>query len=299
MIKLMYKDSNYSLEEREDFIKKLHNLKFNHCVYLQTCDRVEIYFDDENTPGFIEDPKIILRLFRIAAGLESPIIGENQIQSQVRQAYCKALADKTSSRNLNILFQKAIMVGKKVRAHTGIARGAMSHAHAAVEIIRKQVTRLNNAHILIIGVNHLNRNIVRQLVSLGGRTIFISNRTYQSALRLAREMGVSALTFSDLIPELNRTDILVCASSAPHYIVPFSAFPRNRKMLIIDLAVPRDVDPEIGNLSGVTLFTIPEIESRVDQNLQNRKQELEKAEEIVLEEFNTFQNRFINNNLSS
>ncbi len=295
MIKVIARDSATSLEQREDFLRDLYPLPYTHYVSLQTCDRVEVYYEDEDsTHDSIIEADTVRRLFRITAGLESPLIGECQIQHQVKQSYLQAVRQKTASRSLHLLFQKALMVGKRVRARTGISTGATSHALAAVEIIRERFPDLSRAKVVILGVNHLNENIVRYLVKHDGETLFIANRNYDKALRLAQKLGVYAFTFRDLEGELADTDILITATSAPHIIVPGSAFPRGRDMLVIDLAVPRDVDPAAAELPGIELFTTPQIEARVRSGITVRRDELDRAEAIIEEELSAFMSRIRN-----
>ena len=275
-------DARRSIDARERFLENLRgNLKGCH-VLLHTCDRVELYSDDcMLSPA----PSTIARhLFRVASGLESPLLGEAQILHQVRGAYSEACIRKTLSPSIHLLFQAALHTGKKVRSQTAITRGAMSHGQAAVEIIVREKGDLTESVIAVIGVNRLNRNVLRYLARQGARTVFIGNRSLSRAEELAGEFGCEAFPLDCLRDVLTRTDILISATSAPHLVVRTEHYPEGKPMLILDLAVPRDVDEKIGRMDGVTLYNIGDIEKKIDGNRERRQGEIAKAEAIIEEE---------------
>jgi glutamyl-tRNA reductase len=283
-------DARQSIGAREMFYRRICGRIDGNYILLNTCDRVELYIDDgAASPPLVE---IARHLFRVASGLESPLLGETQIMHQVRAAYGKACVGGTVSPALHFLFQTALHTAKTVRTQTAIGRGAMSHGHAAVEIILDENRELKDSVITIIGVNHLNRNVIRFLVRNGAKTLLLGNRSLPRARELASETGCIAFPLGRLPEVLGRTDILISATSAPHLIVRKEQFPAGRRMLIVDLAVPRDVDESIGQLHGVTLYNIGDVERRVAGNRDLRQREIEHAELIIETELEKYVRRF-------
>jgi len=227
-------------------------------------------------------------LFRVVSGLESTIIGETAIVNQVKQAYRDAAERTPLDKSLHKLFQTALFVGKRVRRETGISKGAMSHGQAAVNILFQHVGNMKDINITVIGVNSLNEKILKFLVNKGAETIFIGNRTYEKAKELAARYNASALRFERLPEILEKTDVLISATSAPHFIIRKENFDIKKKIYILDLAVPRDVDPAIKDLPNVTLFDIETIEKHIQQNVQVRAEKILHAEEIIKNEVRLF-----------
>jgi glutamyl-tRNA reductase len=224
----------------------------------------------------------------VVSGLESSIIGETAIVNQVKTAYQNTAQKSRLDKSLHKLFQTAFFVGKRVRKETGISEGAMSHSQAVVNILYKKIPNLKGATITLIGVNKMNEKIIQFLLNKGASTIFIGNRTYQKARGLALKYNSTALPFSSLPKTLVKTDVLISATSAPHYIIkketPFPSQP----ILIFDLAVPRDVDPMVGKIPNVTLFNIDKIEKHLQQNIKARQEKIALAEEIINTEVQLF-----------
>ncbi len=289
MIRHDYKDARHSITEREKFYRQVLTRLPAHYVLISTCDRVELYEDDDQKP-YYPDKKTVFHLFRLAAGLESPLLGENQILHQVKTAYLFSLARGKVSKYLNMMFQAALHTGKRVRAETGISKGAPSHSLAAVELIKKLGIDLKKCRITIIGINNLNKTILRYLMKKGAGMILVGNKTFDKANELARQMNCAAFPLSELRQTLKETDILISATSAPHLIVHEDHFPRNKKMLIIDLAVPRDVDERIANRPGIDLYNISDIERMAEQNISQRKNEIQKADNMIFESAEIFLN---------
>lgn len=272
-----------TIEHREEAINDFHTLGQTPGILLATCNRLEYYQGRGEVPY-----EVARHLFRVTSGIESRLPGEHAIQQQVKEAYLKAAQQFTLSSSLHRLFQNALRVGKKVRHQTGIARGAGSHSQLAYEVIRETVDNFRSATITLIGVNNLNECIIRYLRKSGLDTFYVGNRTYDHALRLARQYGGEAFGFSELKSVLSHTDVLVTATSAPHIILPLEIFPVGKPMCIVDLAFPRDVDPDIGMLPGVQLFQLSELEERSQRNIAQRQRELEAAAFLVDYETNRF-----------
>jgi len=243
-------------------------------VLLNTCKRQEFYSASE-----AKSPKIVRHLFRVVSGLESPFVGDQHIQAQVKNAYLLAAEKYELDSSLHSLFQKALNVGKRVRTETEISQGAVSYAAAVV----KQITDFNQV-ITVIGINNITEEIIKYLLRKGTKTVLLGNRTLAKAQKFACE----AFSLDCLKEKLAQTDILITATSAPHLIVKKEAVALDKKMQIFDLAMPPDVDPELGQYPDIQLFSIREIEALVDQNLEKRQAAIQKAEAIIEEELRMF-----------
>ena len=270
---------NDSLAQRETAVNKFSPDIDVSGVLVQTCNRMEFYNGVGEVPS-----RIARHLFRVVSGLESSLIGETAIQGQIKSAYLEACEKNNLSKGIHHLFQTALFVGKRVRSESGISRGAMSHSQAAVEIISQSGINLNKALISLIGAHKLNEDIIRFLQNKGAETIFLANKSYEKAESLSRKHGCQMMKLDQLPDMLQFSDILISATSAPHLIVNFNDFPKDREMLVLDLAFPRDVDDRIGQLPGVTLFNLETIENTVNQNIGKRKAEVTVAEMLIEEE---------------
>ena len=282
MIRLLKKDLRYSLAERETFIHNPGKMPEKY-VLLQTCNRVELYTGEGRV-----DHRISNHLFRVVSGLESALIGETAIQGQVKQAYLKSIREKKISRGLHQLFQNALRVGKRVRTETKISHGAMSHSQAVIEIIKQDQIELSKAKILILGVSNVNTDVINYLVKKGNRTIFMANRTYNKVLTLSKRFNCQALRLEKIYEKIGDIDIIISATNAPHTILKKDRFKSTQKLIIFDLAVPRDVDPEIGECEEVTLFNVEDIEKRININKKEKYKKIGIAERIIKEEINIY-----------
>jgi glutamyl-tRNA reductase len=271
-----------SLAEREAYLANLSG-RVNDGVLVVTCNRVEWYAGSGAPP-----PGVTRHLFRTVAGLESALVGETAIQGQIKDAYEEARRARPLSAGLHRLFQRALMVGKRVRTETGISRGAMSHSKAVLEILRRDDCSVTRSRILVIGVNNVSRQLVRYLVEKGSKTVYIANRTYAKAAAVSRQYGGTAVRFDQLQEKLSASDIVISATSAPHLIVKKEQFQARQPLVIFDLAVPRDIDPRIGELPNVTLFDCEDVERRVADNLHRRSEEISKAVSIIEDEVRGF-----------
>ena len=279
MVSLQTIDQKLSLAEREFYITNIKTHSLKEGVFLQTCNRVELYSGGGHIPQ-----SIICHLFRVVSGLESSLLGETAIQGQVKGAYLSASMNNRLDKSLHKLFQTALYVGKKVRSETSLSQGAVSHGQAAVNIICRSFQEIGNSRITVIGVHNINESIIRYLTKKGAGTIFIGNRTFDKAKSLSTKYGCRAFRFNELKKILVQTDILISATSASHLIIKQDMFPKNKKMFIIDLAVPRDIDENIGSLKDVKLYNIEMLERLVEQNIDKRENEIENAEHIVNQE---------------
>lgn len=253
-------------------------------VVIKTCNRSETYGGEGEIPQ-----SVVTHLFRVVSGLESNLVGEKAIQGQVKDAYLYA-SDNNLSSSMHMLFQRALYVGKKVRTNTGINRGAVSHSQAAVDLLINSNISLGNRKITLIGAHNMNQKIIAYLLKKGAKTIFLGNRTFHKAESMAKEIGSEAFTLDKLSEQLIDTDILISATSAPHYIVTNKNYPSGKKMTIIDLALPSDVDPSIVDKEPVKYITIDHVEDSVNINLEKRSLELKKASMIVESEIEIFMN---------
>ena len=228
MIKFSGKDHRSSLSEREEYYNFLKNGKQGSCnshVLLATCDRVEVYSGEGPA-----EPEIAEHLFRVTSGLESPLVGETAIQGQVKRAYETSLERKTLSKGLHDLFQKALNVGKRVRSETALSRGAMSHALAAVEVIKKENIDMSKSKIVMLGVNGLSDTIAKFCLRAGSKVTFIGTRTYGKAKNAAVGLGCEAVEFSMCYEKLSEADVLICATSAPHRIIKKNKVKLHKKL---------------------------------------------------------------------
>jgi glutamyl-tRNA reductase len=252
-------------------------------IFIKTCNRLEFYYGDGVIPI-----DVARHLFQMVSGLESSMIGEIAVQGQVKNSYKQACERYALSKSLHMLFQTALSVGKRVRNESSISKGAVSHSNAAVDLICKSGLAIEKSQITIIGANKINEDIIRFLKSKGAETILLGNRTYDKASQIALRNGCHTFRLENLSGFLSFTDILISSTSAPHFIVPKSIFPSEKKMLILDMAFPRDVDPEIGFMENVRLYNIESIEKYVMQNIGKRKKEIEKARSVIERELEIF-----------
>lgn len=268
---------NTSLEAREAYFQGLHVERG--AVLLQTCNRVELYYGEGDVPD-----DVARHLFRVTAGLESALIGERAVQGQVKESYQQAQLQYRLTAEMHKLFSCALEVGKRVRTETEISQGAVSHSLAAIEILQQEQVDLSQSRITIIGVNKLTSDILKFLKNKGARMVFLANRSQIKAHQLADPLGISVFELHDKQRFLADTDILISATSAPHAVIDATDIPVGKKLLAIDLAFPRDIDPSVGRLLNVRLYNLSDVERRVRENISVRKSEVVRAEAIIEEE---------------
>lgn len=270
---------NTSLADRERFFKEFNREGVGPSVFLQTCNRVELYYGDGEIPS-----EVSRHLFRVVCGLESAITGEKAVQGQVKDAYLAARNSQKLPTPMHKLFESALQIGKRVRNETEISHGAVSHSLAAIEIIEQEHIDLSNARITIIGVNKLTADIIKFLHNKGAKLVFLANRTEEKARKMAEPFGIEVYTLDDKEKFMSNTDILISATSAPDVIISKSDINPNHKLLAIDLAFPRDIAPEVTEIEGVTLYNLHDVEQKVKDNISIREDEVQKAEALIEEE---------------
>ena len=268
---------NTSLEAREAYFQGLHVERG--AVLLQTCNRVELYYGEGDVPD-----DVARHLFRVTAGLESALIGERAVQGQVKESYQQAQLQYRLTAEMHKLFSCALEVGKRVRTETEISQGAVSHSLATIEILQQEQVDLSQSRIAIVGVNKLTSDILKFLKNKGARMVFLANRSQMKAHQLADPLGISVFELHDKQRFLADTDILISATSAPHAVIDATDIPFGKKLLAIDLAFPRDIDPSVGRLPNVRLYNLSDVERRVRENISVRKSEVVRAEAIIEEE---------------
>ena len=232
----------------------------------------------------------VRHLFRVTAGLESMVIGEAEVQGQVRRAYELALARGASGPIANRLFQDALRTGKRVRTETGISRSPASVASVAVALAHRTLGGLAGRHVLVIGAGKHGELTARTLAEQGADTVFVASRAHDRAGSLAERFGGEAVRFETLPEQLARADLVLTCTACPYRILDREDLAAvGRRLVVIDTAVPRDVDPAARDLPGVELYDLDDIEREVAQNLSAREAEAVLAEPIVAEELASFE----------
>jgi glutamyl-tRNA reductase len=233
-------------------------------------------------------------LYRVTAGLESMIVGEAEIQGQVKRAYETALAKETTGPLTNRLFEAALKTGKRVRTETAIGERALSLPAVAVTLAREQLGSLQDRLVVIVGTGETSELTARALADSGGRTVFVASRRRDRAVSLAKRYGGESVSFDELPEALERADIVVAATSSPHLLLEARELAavmsarRERPLLLIDLAVPRDIDAACAEIPGVSLYDIDDLQAVIARNRRVRQAEARKAEGIIEEEIQHF-----------
>jgi glutamyl-tRNA reductase len=288
-------------------------------VVLSTCNRSEMYVAAQDiarandelvsflsdyhqvAPGdFVphlfarQDVEAVRHLFRVAAGLDSLVVGEPQILGQVKDAYATAAERHASGPLLTKLFHSSFAVGKRVRSETALGEGAVSVSYTAVQLARKIFGRLTGRRVLVIGAGEMGKLTAQHLRSHGVGEIVITGRTLARAQELAEAVGGTAAPWGELMAVLAPADIVITATGSQVPILSRadieSVMGRRRRdpLFIIDIAIPRDVDPDAGNIEQVFLYNVDDLQSIVQENLSRRSNEIERAEAIVGEEVSRF-----------
>src|SRR5262245_26087682 len=280
-------------------------------LLLTTCNRVEVYgvsnktiSTDEiarcltakinrnphnNAPPFYryENSKCIQHLFRVVSGLDSMVVGESEIFGQAKKAYESARASGPVGPYLHRLFQRAFRVAKQVRTQTDIARGAVSVGSVAVELAQRIFGKLSECKVLVLGAGETSERTTRAFVSRGVTDLRVSNRSLDRARELAQTVGGRAVPFDDWVTQCREIDILLTSTASetplltPDILAPMLWERLDRPLFIIDIAVPRDVDPSVNELEGVYLYDIDSIRSVAEQSLALRRQQVAAAEAII------------------
>ncbi len=292
----------------EKMLKELYsNDLVCECAVLKTCNRVEIYVVSpkgssvlfqfakrmglsSNIVDFFDHEESIMHLLRLACGLESMIIGEDQILGQIKELYQVARNTGTTGKLLDTTFSKAIQVGKRVRTETEINRGALSIASASVDLAEETVGDLKDKMVLVIGTGEMGTLVTRALSHREIELMYIANRTYETAMILADEMGGHAVHFDHIDENLKRADVVISATGAPHFVLRNEQIKkamdhREKELLLIDIANPRDIEPSINDIPHVTLYNIDNLRVINEKNLEMRMEEAKKVQVIIDEEY--------------
>jgi glutamyl-tRNA reductase len=225
------------------------------------------------------------------------VVGEAQILGQVKEAYATARAVGAIHSQLDLLLTRAFAVAKRVRTETAVGSSAVSVASVAVELAKKIFGSLHGKHVFLVGAGKMSELAARHLLAHGAASIFVSNRTYDRAIRLAEKFDGQAIEFSRLYDTCDKGDIVITSTGAPHAIFRrehgevFMSRRKNRPMFFIDIAVPRDVDPEMNKLDGIFVYDIDDLQQAVSSHVADRKKEAERAADIIESEVERFQAR--------
>jgi len=328
VVGLSHKTANVEIREKLAFSptqmeKPLHSLLaldgITEGVIVSTCNRVEIYVTTRDIAGGIARVKrfmadyhnfpldileqhiyslhgedAIRHVFRVASSLDSMVVGEPQILGQIKTSYGYAAEYRSSGIILNRFLHKAFSVAKRVRTETKIASSAVSVAFAAVELAKKIFNDLSDKTVMLIGAGEMCELAAKHFLNSGVRGLMVTNRTFERAEKLADEFDGKAVRFDDLFEQLHKADIILSSTGAPHTIIGAGDLDgvmrrrRQKPMFFIDIAIPRDIDPAVNAVENVYLFTVDDLQEVVASNLQQRKEEANKAEAIVNEEIGQF-----------
>ena len=306
----------------EESVDRLLNIPeiIEHTI-LSTCNRVEIYARANGQNSAIQSIKqficdfhglsavqleehfysysneaAIEHLFRVSSSLDSMILGEAQILGQVKDAYSLAKDLRSTGLVLNQLFEKAFSIAKKVREETGIAERSVSISSAAVELAQKIFDDLENHTVMLVGTGEMAELAAKHLISYGVKTVYVTSRTYERAANLARALNGSALDFEAFKNELYRADIVITSTSASSFIITKDMVAKaiherkNKPIFFIDIAVPRDIEPDVNDLENVYLYDIDDLHVVVSANMKEREKESENAMHLISQEVNKFNN---------
>jgi len=242
--------------------------------------------------------EVVKHLFRVTSSLDSMVLGEPQILGQVKEAYGQAVGNKVSGLILNKLLHRSFFVAKRVHTETKICNQAVSVSFAAVELAKKILGNLDDKRAMLVGAGEMSELAARHLISQGVREIWVANRTHQRALELAQAFQGKAVAFEDFPQQLKNVDIILSSTGSTHYIIRKEQLTevirarKNKPMFFIDIAVPRDVDPAINEIDNVYVYDIDDLQGVVESNKEERKKEVQKAEEIVAQGVEVF-NRWL------
>jgi len=288
-------------------------------VILSTCNRTEVYAVTATEDGgvdavidfmcefheldrheltrylyIVQGEAVVRHLFRVVASLDSMVLGEAQILGQCKEAYDAAFENGHAGRIFNKLFRQSFEVGKRVRTETAIGESAVSISYAAVELARKVFDTLVGRTILVIGAGKMSELTAVHLVAQGVHNVLVANRTYERAVELAEKFDGEAIRYDDLFEHMHSADIVMSSTGAPGFVIgkdDVAAAVRGRRspLFLIDIAVPRDIEPGVNDLPNVFLYDIDDLSGVVESNLEERMREARRAEVIIAEEIATFE----------
>ena len=311
------KDPNHQ-KKALSLIKKNEDIK--ECLFISTCNRIEaLYTTEDKTRAqeyvisaisdmgnirrdlilrhlyYKEGRDAIRHIFRVSSSLDSMVMGEPQILGQVKEAYRLSTRERTSGVIINRLMHRAFHVAKRIRTETGICDSAVSVSYAAVELAKKIFHNLDDKEILLIGAGEMAELAAKNLLNHGVRSISVANRTFERATEVARYFNGNPISFEEIPLYLNKMDIVISSTASTEIIINYEDVKgslrkrKNRPLFFIDIAVPRDIDPEINRLDNVYLYDIDDLKEVVKKNMERRKDEAIKAGRIVDEEVIKFE----------
>ena len=295
----------------EEVAKRISVLdSVNEYIIVRTCNRFEVYtatadnrevvdylnfiirsiVPSSNIAYILEDKESIKHLFRVVCGLDSLIVGEDQIQHQVRESYARAKEEGHVGQMLTRLFDNAMIVGKRVRSETALNKGAVSVGSAAVELAESRIGDLSGKAITILGAGDIASVISKNLIGKNVGTVIVSNRTYSRAIELADELGGKAVSMARLTEAVADSDLVLVATGAPHavlhwhHVADAMRMRPDRKLLIIDVSVPRNTDDEVAEIPNVELDNMDALQTIAMRNVERRRNEIVSAERIIGQE---------------
>lgn len=299
---------NISKQIDDLFDKLQEKYSINEYIEISTCNRKEYYIhsdyisaDDELLSH--ENPSIIIEygeasvmhLLRMTSGLESMIVGEDQILGQVKDSKAKATKEHHCGKSLDLIFTKAIHVGQVVRNKTNINKGSVSIGSAAVDLAEKHLGDLSGKSVLVVGAGKMGKLVAKALAEKNLNAIFVANRTYYVAVELAKDLDGTAILFSQLDEYLKTADLVISATSAPHSIITKQRLEniglKNCDLMMVDIANPRDISDDVREL-GVKLYNIDDLREIADYNTKLRVKEFDEAEIIINEEYHLLKDSF-------
>ncbi len=284
----------------------------NEAAILSTCNRVELYVagdgarqellretrefllgsrsveeDASSDLYMLEEPESLVHLFEVASGMDSMVLGETEILGQLKKAYDIALRSRATGRELNKAFQRAFNVAKQIRTETNIQRGTVSVSSVAVDLAGRIFEDLTSTDVMVIGAGDTGEKAAKALLSRGARSLRVTNRSPERALAVARELGGEAILFENWPNELEKVDVVVSSTSAPEPIIRrelvSARLPArgNQPLLLIDIAVPRDIEPSVNELDGVFLYNVDDLQAIANEARRQREDELARCATLI------------------
>lgn len=292
---------------------KSHEL-VEECAVLKTCNRVEVYVVSPKGSkvllefakhmkvssriiDFLDNDESLRHLMRLTSGLESMIVGEDQILGQVKELFMMAKKAHAVGKTLDTAFNKAIQVGKRIRNETGINKGSVSIGSAAVELAEENLNGLEGKTVMVIGAGEMGTLVAKALANKNIKVIYVANRTFDKAEALACELKGRAVKYESIEKFIPKSDVVISATSAPHYVLTHVIISRamdekKKELMLIDIGNPRNIESGVEEISGISLYNIDSLKSISEANLERRREEAKKAELIIEEELTLLKKQY-------
>jgi len=315
---LWFSHKKCGVEELEEVAERLNpelfaeDQRVSGYAVIKTCNRVEAYISSENPREVLDDvvnrlklkksgiftgKEAVEHLMRVACGLEAMIVGEDQILGQIKKCYLESKKEGTLDGLLDMAFNRAIKVAKRARTETKINEGSVSIGSAAVELAEDITRGLEGKSILVIGAGEMGTLVARAISEKNLKAMFIANRTYEKAMKLAEEVGGTAAKLDEKEKYLSVCDVAISTTSAPHYVLDYDSMARvmehrenDNDLLLIDIANPKDVEERVSEIERIELYDLDSLYEISDENLKRRLSEVSKVERILDEEIELFKN---------